>query len=619
MFLYRKKLPSFVFAALLGLVLPGTMQAGSLTFAAVDVPVTDQDKRTILASPRVVIEGVEHRSGFHPILRSGDRFSANHQEPATEAIFGKLVDIQGKDILQEDGSPRISSNNDFASLINLGPGALFMVSHFETLPGAMYLTELLQNPDTGHLTAVDTRPIDFSVVGGGWLHCAGSLTPWNTHLGSEEYEPDARTFDVTVSYGANERVELMAQYFPGGKADLNPYHYGWPVEVRVLNGGKDTKVVKHYAMGRVSLELAYVLPDKRTAYLTDDGTGVGLYLFVADTPGDLRSGTLYAAQWTQQPGNEEQGGQAKLGWHNLGPAKRSQIAAALKTKIGFAELFETANIDPDDGGRCAAGYVSTNHGHDTGQPYVGHECLKLRPGTIAGVPIGVLASRLETRRYAAMRGATTEFRKMEGITYDPHERRLYLAMSEISKGMEGDSNSEFDRGGPNHIRLPKNECGVVYSLGLKGGVKDSDGAPIASNLVAYDMKGVLAGRPANYPDGDPFAGNTCDVNRIANPDNLTFISGYSTLIIAEDSGSGHQNDAVWAYHVETRALTRIQTTPYGSEATAVYFYPNVNGWAYIMSVVQHPYGDSDSDQYRIGSLADRAYTGYLGPFPRMDQ
>lgn len=29
------------------------------------------------------------------------------------------------------------------------------------------------------------QPVDFSKWGGLWLPCAGSLTPWGTHLGSE--------------------------------------------------------------------------------------------------------------------------------------------------------------------------------------------------------------------------------------------------------------------------------------------------------------------------------------------------------------------------------------------------------------------------------------------------
>jgi hypothetical protein len=39
---------------------------------------------------------------------------------------------------------------------------------------------------------VALRNIDMSGVRGLWIPCAGSLSPWNTHLGSMEYEPDAR-------------------------------------------------------------------------------------------------------------------------------------------------------------------------------------------------------------------------------------------------------------------------------------------------------------------------------------------------------------------------------------------------------------------------------------------
>ncbi len=35
-----------------------------------------------------------------------------------------------------------------------------------------------------------------------------------------------------------------------------------------------------------------------------------------------------------------------------------------------------------------------------------------------------------------MLGATTEFRKMEGIAYDPARNVCFLSMSEVAKGME---------------------------------------------------------------------------------------------------------------------------------------------------------------------------------------
>ena len=83
----------------------------------------------------------------------------------------------------------------------------------------MYLTELMQDPDQGQLSAVRTRPLDFSSLNGGWVHCAGSVTPWGTHLGSEEYEPDAKQWrDHAVSDYNGE----MARYFGADPVDAPP-------------------------------------------------------------------------------------------------------------------------------------------------------------------------------------------------------------------------------------------------------------------------------------------------------------------------------------------------------------------------------------------------------------
>lgn len=62
------------------------------------------------------------------------------------------------------------------------------------------------------------------------------------------------------------------------------------------------------------------------------------------------------------------------------------------------------------------------------------------------------------------------------------------------------------------------------------------------------------------------------------------------LIIGEDT-SEHQNDVIWSYDLNTKALTRIFTTPYGSETTSPYWYGDVNGHAYLTATVQHPYGE----------------------------
>jgi hypothetical protein len=315
-------------------------------------------------------------------------------------------------------------------------------------------------------------------------------------------------------------------------------------------------------------------------------------MFVADRAGDLSSGTLYAMKWQQV--NSENGGSADIEWVNLGHSTNAVIKAALDQKVKFFDMFDVA--DPAEDGSCPADFTSINTTD-------GLECLSIKPG------MEEIVSRLETRRYAALKGATTELRKEEGITYDPDRKILYVAMSEVAKGMaDGGKN---DIGGPNHVQLPENKCGTVYGLDVGAN------ATIGSDFVAKNMYGVVSGRPKKYPEDSEYANNSCAIDGIANPDNITFIVGRDTLIIGEDTGSGHQNDAIWSFNVTSKQLTRIQTTPYGSETTSPYIYPNINGHAYLMSVIQHPYGESDEDQLKEPGDA-AAYVGYIGPLPALD-
>lgn len=585
--------------------------AGTIEFAEAPVPITDSEKRAILASEYAILNGQRVNLGYKLLMRSGDKLPNG-------GVFGLLHDINGKPLTAADGSPYVSNDNDFSSLIRGSDGKLYNISHFESRPGAMYLTELSQNPQTGILTPLRTRILDFSHVRGGWVHCAGSVTPWGTHLGSEEYEPDAKQWrDGKISdYNA-----AMARYFgaaPSAAATaMNPYDYGYAIEIKVDNFDKAT-VTKHYAMGRIALELGYVMPDRKTVYLTDDGTNVGLFRFVADQPGDLSAGKLWVAQWNQKWDGSV--GSATLNWVYLGWANNEMVRDWI-SKYRFADIFDEAKPimqDDKNTGKCPEGFVSINSGHDSGN----HQCLKLRDINRDGAVNWYdenIASRLETRRWAAMQGGTTEFRKMEGITYDPDRNQLYLAMSEVDRGMldyrragRDGRDTSTDLGGPNHMRIAAgNVCGAVYGMHLDG------------SYTAVDMFPVVVGKPltkaygaaANSPQYDGI--NECDLNGIANPDNVTYLPGYHTLIIGEDTGTGHQNDVIWAYNLQTGKLTRIQTTPYGSETTSPYFYPNIGGFAYLMSVVQHPYGESDSDKLENpGQLF--GYTGYF-VFPAMDK
>jgi hypothetical protein len=148
-------------------------------------------------------------------------------------------------------------------------------------------------------------------------------------------------------------------------------------------------------------------------------------------------------------------------------------------------------------------------------------------------------------------------------------------------------------------------------------VTDSAGQAIDSPYVVANMATVVNGTyvPTEYA-GRQYAGNTCSVDSISEPDNLSYIPKYGVLVIGEDTGQ-HQNDMVWARQVETGALQRIATIPYGSESTSVYWHPNINGHGYLTMVTQHPYGESDVAN-ADGPSDLESYVGYIGPFPRLD-
>jgi len=567
-----------------------------ISFDGVAAPLSDAEKRDIRVSPARINGELLPNVDFHTIMRSGDELNGIR--------FGQLVDNQGNLLRDEDGEVRISNSNEHTSLLPVGK-RLFSVSQHETRPGAFFLLELDQNRDTGELSAINQWQLDQSETWGGWVHCAASVTPWNTHLASEEYEPNAAVLKTDADVAADSYSASQLDYYADG-TQWNPYFYGWNTEVTVKAKGKKdptTTIEKHFAMGRMAIELAYVMPDQKTAYITDDGTNVGLFMFVADKKKDLSAGTLYALKWNQT--SSAGVGAADIDWIDLGHATNDEIKPYLSgpAKVGFDDIFATAK--GNDQGQCPAGFTGVNTGG------FGFECLQVKPG------MEKVASRLETRRYAAMLGATTEFRKEEGITFAPEHNKLFMAISEVTRGMEdfkkgGKPSQSYDLGGANHVKLDKpNACGAVYQLPVgtdKG---------IGSDYVIQSMSALVAGRPVS--DRDPQvagyeASNSCHIDGIANPDNVTYMNGYDTLIIGEDTGSGHQNDVIWAYNLKTAELTRIQTTPYGSETTSPYWYPDINGWSYMMSVVQHPYGESDSDK-DTGRGETAAYTGYVGPFP----
>lgn len=512
-------------------------------------------------------------------------------------VAGGYHDIEGKPILDASSSaadkPQFFSDcPDGMSLIRLDNARVegvtgnpvFAVVQFEytsknaagedmygKLPSPIAVLTLDQNKETGKLSLVKYTPVDASGVHGLWITCGASLSPWNTHLSSEEYEPDA------FKIADNKNFEAFSRNLYGDPAKANPYHYNHVPEVTVNPDGTGT-IRKHYTMGRISHELVQVMPDERTVLMGDDATHGGLFLFVADRPRDLSSGSLYVAQWHQK--TAENGGSADLVWIKLGQATSEEIEA-LANKLTAPDILDVKYEDPKD-----AAYTKVMLG---GKP----NWVKFVPGQEKA------AAFLETHRYAGFKGGSMGFTKMEGTTLNAKDKIAYSAMSYIKKQMT-------DGSGGISIKGP--EAGAVYALNLEGGQRDSDGAAIDSDWVPVDMAAVpeLLGVDLAAPDS---LGNTADPGRIANADNLKFSEKLRTLFIGEDSEM-HVNNFLWAFNVDSRELTRLLSTPAGAESTGLHAVDEVNGFTYVMSNFQHA-GDwvleKDKDGKVTGGLHAKVY------------
>ena len=126
--------------------------------------------------------------------------------------------------------------------------------------------------------------------------------------------------------------------------------------------------------------------------------------------------------------------------------------------------------------------------------------------------------------------------------------------------------------------------GAVYAAQLSAGQSDSTGVAIASAWVPtnfYVPNGLLGENIATDEDG-----NNANILKISQPDNVKFSESMRTLFVGED-GSGHLNNYVWAYNVDTQQLSKLLSTPAGAECTGLQAVDNLNGFAYVMSAFQH--------------------------------
>ncbi len=489
----------------------------------------------------------------------------------------QLYDVDMKPLMDPNGDPVIAETADANSLLKIGD-KLMLVNHWEyddvladgrsaykvpgwysRMPMSMSLSELTQDQD-GKLSIKRQQPVDFSSVNGGWIFCFGSQTPWNTHLGGEEdydlyFVPGEKSYTTTQA-----GLKAMTEVYFNNTRQANPYHYGYATEVAPKADGSYT-VHKHFEMGRGTWEAAVFAKDGKTAFFGDDGVYAGIFMFVGSTGNDPKQGgSLYALKWNQTSADGSDGGSADIQWIKLGSSKAGEIKALVDGGITIGDIFETSLTEQP-------GFVATRAGSAE------TIWLKLKPG------METAAAFLETRRYAAYLGATTEFTKGEGLAINHADKKMYYAMSRIEASMKG-----ADGGPVDHIRLKENKAGATYTFELAGGQKDTAGGAIDSDYVPTKtyVEAALLGKPI-AADAN---GNVADVNAIANTDNVAFSEKMRTLFIGEDSGM-HVNNYVWAYNVDTKKLSRILSVAAGAEATGLQVVDDLNGHAYVMSNNQH--------------------------------
>lgn len=275
-----------------------------------------------------IVNGFKSGDSFNPVgVPAGDdmydvKIAAGHYQVLARVGEDIPNDIYGEKFGQVnrlDGSQKEMCNhpdgNMFLPITASGDEA-YLFTNFECRPGAVSRIYLKRN--NKEWAVLDGENVNFDGVKGTWNNCNASVTPWNTGLASEEYEP------VAVKGEWQKNVAEMTEYLG---AQANPYDYGFPVELIPNPEGESaaTTVVKHYAMGRLSYEMGRVMKDGKTVYSGDDGTGVIMAKYVADKEGDLSAGTIYAAKVKQKDDES-----FDLTWIELGRSNNGDIYDAIR-------------------------------------------------------------------------------------------------------------------------------------------------------------------------------------------------------------------------------------------------------------------------------------------------
>ena len=573
--------PTYVSASFTNMAAPKLSNAADMatTYTASTLVATFSDNSTrsfSLAYQPFFMTGTAVSDGNGGTVIAGGYYSINNQPIVDTSVAGSERQFfsdcpDGSSLLTVDGAsvPGVKGNTVFAVVqFEYTTRNQALVSMYGLLPSPIAILTLDQDRSTGKLSLVKYHNVDTSSINGLWITCGASLSPWGTHLSSEEYEPDA--FDQGALGQSLAVLQGYSQNLFGNTTTANPYHYGHLPEVTVHLDGTGS-IKKHYCLGRISHELIQVMPDNRTALMGDDATNGGLFMFVADAERDLSAGTLYVAKYTSTLDATATG---NIAWIKLGSATSAEIKALVDGGIKATDIMSSLTADPSD-----SSYTKIVLNKKT-------LWVKVKAG------MEKAAAFLETHRYAALMGGSMSFTKMEGTTVNIKDKKAYSAISAIKDSMVTGKSGNLPALNVNFANAINS--GGVLEHTMTSGQKDGAGTAINSDWVPVSSRFILLGEDLTIADS---LGNTANADKIGNPDNLKFSEEMRTLFIGEDSGM-HVNNFLWAYNVDTKTLNRVMSAPSGAESTGLHAVDTINGFTYIMSNFQHP-GDWESPLHDI--------------------
>lgn len=321
--------------------------------------------------------------------------------------------------------------------------------------------------------------------------------------------------------------------------------------------------------------------------------GGGLYRFIAKRKGDLSSGTLYAAKLKPVTGTLEK---FTMKWIELASSSNPELLVRAGS-IKFSDMFDYI----PSARNCRLKEVSVKSTT---------ECIDVKDKAEKW------AAFFETRRFAALKGATTEFANAKGLTFDRNTGKLFMSISRIGRRDRIMLQDDIT-GSSNDIKVPTAECGVLYEMP----VEESDDTEFDTSEFRTAYRGT--------GDFGVFGENSCSIEDPANPGSLSSIPGHNQFLLAEDScrldtsgtraSCGHENNALWAMDPflprnrrnDNRQKTRILTVPSLSSVDSVEWYPKVAGSAFISVGVNKLYGEGFDNP--VDTRNPEASFGYMGP------